>query len=127
MRETWIWFGEECKKFFNPNIFADIATRNIDDIASNRVVVSDIGFHIEAKAIIDYFGKENVFGINVVREGCHFDGDSRKFIDFGIYGIRHKVFNNCFPNLEFLGMAIDEEIIPWLPSTRRVVYIKDEQ
>lgn len=47
----------------------------------NGGVVSDSGFNEEADAVVDIVGADRVFCVRFSRDGCDFEGDSRKYVD----------------------------------------------
>ena len=47
-------------------------------------VISDTGFEAECKPIIEYATPERCVLIQLQREGCTFEGDSRSYIDLPI-------------------------------------------
>lgn len=49
--------------------------------AINGGVFSDSGFNTEADGLVDIVGANRVFCVRFTREGCSFEGDSRKFLD----------------------------------------------
>lgn len=71
-------------------------------------VVSDSGFNTEAEALAEQVGGENVYCVQFTREGCSFDGDSRRFID------TPAVENYLLTNNDGTVEDIVREIITWL-------------
>lgn len=80
------------KPLYGKDIFARIALEKIKFINSDSseyeqedvVVISDLGFIEEAQMIIDYLGKENCHLIQIERENCNFNNDSRKYINLDV-------------------------------------------
>lgn len=83
-REAYIWMSEECAKpKFGNDFFARVAARRIKYERLDKedlVVISDCGFQQEADVLIENFGSENVMIVQMMRSGCNFDRDSRKYI-----------------------------------------------
>lgn len=73
--------------YFKPvhgnSIFGNILADELDRYAWEIVVISDSGFVEEAQVLINKYGKENVILIQIERDGCDFNNDSRNYIDLG--------------------------------------------
>lgn len=67
------FFGKSEAKFLKQFVGAD------SDVYS--AACSDGGFNEEIIPLVDMFGEENVYVVQIIREGCTFEGDSRNWID----------------------------------------------
>lgn len=95
IRDAQIRLSEDfLKKFYGEDVLGRIACNAVRSIASRHVLV-DIGFTIEAKAMIKEFGSDKFALLQIDREGCSFDNDSREWIDDTIC-VRHEKINNMF-------------------------------
>jgi len=83
-------FGEA---YFANQVIEEI-TKHIDN--QKIFAVSDLGFDIELKTLVEKFKPNNVIVIQVFRDGCTFKHDSRKLLQPQDYpGVNFlKVFNN---------------------------------
>jgi hypothetical protein len=92
-RQAYIMVGEFIKKNLKSTFFGDVLLRRIKYIltelnaprhyAYGRIffVVSDAGFHDEAKPLIEEFGAANITLVGIQRTGTSFEGDSRGNLD----------------------------------------------
>jgi len=83
-REAQIWLSEDVMKpKFGKDVFGQIAANKIESIRPERCrrfVVTDCGFTEEAEVLVKRFpGQVRV--VQIQREGCSFDGDSRDWLD----------------------------------------------
>lgn len=81
-RSEYIALSEEyAKKRHGDDVFGKLAARRIQlSKAANTFIFSDGGFPEEAEPIINYLGIDNVGLIELSRNDCSFDGDSRNYI-----------------------------------------------
>jgi len=81
-RDIYIALSEEfAKKYGGESFFGHIAARTIGlDKSFNTYIFSDSGFAGEAKPIIAALGIENILIVELKRDGCTFEGDSRGYI-----------------------------------------------
>ena len=52
----------------------------LKEAGEEHFVVSDSGFVGEAQALIERFGDDEIVLVRIQRDGCTFDGDSRKYL-----------------------------------------------
>lgn len=85
-------FGQD---YFGKHIVQRIIMR--EQIAPSEklnIIITDGGFKEETIPLINKFGKENVHVIKLLREGCDFSSDSRKYLDAEELGIpQHTLIN----------------------------------
>lgn len=84
-RQAQINLSEDwAKPTFGKDVFGHIAVRHLRNHSGpGRVcVVSDSGFVEEIVPIVDAFGHRNVLIIQLRRDGCTFEGDSRSYVDY---------------------------------------------
>ena len=78
-------------------------------------VVTDSGFESETVPVIKHFGASTCTLIQVTRDGCTYEGDSRSRIDLREYGVEQiDVYN---PGDERL-LANLKEAVPWFFETK---------
>lgn len=85
-REALIHVSENViKPVFGDEVFGECAALDLQDEQHERnihlAVSSDSGFEEETYPLIDFFGANNVFIVQLYSEGCSFDGDSRSYLD----------------------------------------------
>lgn len=84
VREFMIKVSEE---YVKPIFGEDFYGRQVSDVCKDAVasgesvVFSDGGFESEFDFIINTVGKENVILVQLYRDGCSFDSDSRNYLD----------------------------------------------
>ena len=79
------WFGK---------MFLQIIEQETTDY-TQAIIVPDSGFYDEALPVVEKFGAENVYLLNVYRSGTSFAGDSRSYIDLTDLGVKQfNVINN---------------------------------
>lgn len=84
-RQVYIWLSEEVikprlgERYWGAPVRDEIASamENGHDV----FVVTDSGFRPEAEVLIDYFGADQVMIVQVCRQGCTFDADSRAYVN----------------------------------------------
>ena len=114
-REVYIAFSEDfMKPTHGEGIFGRMLLQNLkrgieqeaahlpENKRTEFIVITDSGFRCEAEPIIEHFGAENCRLLQLQREGCSFDNDSRNYIhleDLGI--VSHYIVNpeNDIPGL----------------------------
>lgn len=80
-RELQIWLSEDCiKPKFGPDIFGKIAAHRVDRAYSLLHMCSDAGFAEEVVPLVNLVGADNVLIVQIHRDGCNFDNDSRSYI-----------------------------------------------
>ena len=94
-RQTLIDLSEEfMKPRFGKDIFGQVAARTAAAMGGN-VVFSDCGFAEELLPVVRHFGETNCLLIKLYREGCSFEGDSRRHISPDVLGnVYRKVIRN---------------------------------
>lgn len=99
-RDVQIAFSENfLKPIHGKDVFGRMLVTRLSRLPSPRpprrvVVVSDSGFHDEAKAVVDAVGANNTFLVRLHRKGCTFHGDSRGHIGLGDMGVKELDFEN---------------------------------
>lgn len=84
-RQAMINMSEKVMKpLFGDDVFG-LAAAN--QLVEGLNVFSDSGFMGEAQSIIDAVGKENVYVIKIIKDGCNFDNDSRDWLDTNKLGV----------------------------------------
>lgn len=82
-------FGEDV---FGQKLAADIRIWESDNGKATVFIITDVGFEAEQYPVIDEVGQRNYALIQLYREGCTFDGDSRAYVD-PQYGYKRRVWN----------------------------------
>lgn len=78
-REALIYVSEQVvKPAFGHDYFGRYAAENLEQGALN--IFSDGGFVEEAIPVLNVVGADNVLLVQIYREGCSFDGDSRNYL-----------------------------------------------
>lgn len=81
LREVFIAFSEQfMKPTFGDAIFGHLAVRRLGPLSETEIIViTDSGFASEAEPLADLVGPENTIKVELEREGCSFEGDSRSY------------------------------------------------
>lgn len=80
-REVYIHIGEGQKSLHGSDFFGRIAARRIhNEKRDNLFIFSDLGFREEAIAIIRQVGAANTLIIELERNGCSYNSDSRSYV-----------------------------------------------
>ena len=81
-REVYIALSEDfAKKMGDEHFFGKIAARTIGlEKQCNTFIFSDCGFAGEVQPLIAALGLDNIFIVELFRDGTSFDGDSRGYI-----------------------------------------------
>lgn len=89
-RQYYIAFAEKViKPYFGQDYFGHVLKKNLerrvryrDRTTNNPVIyiVSDAGFYEESKVLTDWAGIENVALVNIFKEDCHWNIDSRRLL-----------------------------------------------
>lgn len=92
-REALIFTSENVyKQIFGKDYFGKAL---VNSLHCEVTVITDSGFYDEAKAVIDEVGAENCLLVNICRDGCSFNGDSRSYINLDDLGVKRiKLDNN---------------------------------
>ncbi|AFK66683.1 deoxynucleoside monophosphate kinase [Colwellia phage 9A] len=78
-RDLMIWISEDvCKPQFGEDFFGKPAATGVD--VKNGTVFSDSGFPIEVNPLAEVHGAENIYVVRFNRNGSHFGGDSRDYL-----------------------------------------------
>jgi len=87
-REMYIWLAEQMKKRFGSDIFSKIMIRRIRELQKNVpsrdsiIVITDLGFDNEAADLALLCDDNTIVSIiQLDREGCDFEIDSRDYVD----------------------------------------------
>src|SRR3546814_15063132 len=59
---------------------------------SGILLIRDCGFQIEVDPLEEWVGVENLYMVNLFREGCDFTNDSREYVHTN--GKMHQVYND---------------------------------
>lgn len=94
-RQVQISFSEDwLKPQFGDDILGHIMQRQLKQQTVEYAIL-DCGFREEIIPVIDAYARSNVLIIQLEREGCSFDGDSRSYIDAdGLHGVKQVRINN---------------------------------
>jgi hypothetical protein len=103
-REYLINFSEKYfKPLYGQDIFGRILASKIDNVmkcdadldVTTICVVSDSGFDYEAKPVVDLIGSDNCKLVNLYRDGCTYEGDSRNYVTPESLNVtRHEIVDN---------------------------------
>lgn len=85
-RQALIHVSEDIiKPNFGKDYFGKVEARRINSMfhaeEGSVVACSDGGFNEEVVPFVEMFGEENVYIVQIQRDGCSFKGDSRNWID----------------------------------------------
>lgn len=106
-RQALIYISEEViKPRYGKDYFGVALSNKIEDSDCSVFLIPDGGFVEEVKPLIEKFGKENITKVKVVRDGCTFEGDSRKDIDDSLFSNTLILNNNS--NLDNLLWGAEE-------------------
>lgn len=96
LRQVMISFSEDWfKKMHQPEVFGFLATRELPAMTSNQLIAfSDCGFEMEALPIVEIVKPAHCLLLQLHREGCTFEGDSRSYIELAQYGVTTIEINN---------------------------------
>jgi hypothetical protein len=77
-----IWLSEDCMKTrFGGDVFGQLMLSHLTVPSMTKMtVISDSGFADELAPIVQFYGPKNCHLFRIYRQGCTFDGDSRKYI-----------------------------------------------
>lgn len=96
-RQEYIRVSEKLvKPAYGKDFFGRIGANVIfQHTQNNCVVVSDFGFKEELLPLLSKINRDDILGIQLHREGCTFEGDSRSYIDtFNYFDTKIIVANN---------------------------------
>src|SRR3546814_1433390 len=79
------------KQCYGKDVMARIISkRNLD--FEGILLIRDCGFQIEVDPLEEWVGVENLYMVNLFREGCDFTNDSREYVHTN--GKMHQVYND---------------------------------
>ncbi len=84
------------KKFGGSDFFGQSFCTRSQKYPHELFVITDSGFTDEARPVVDKFGKDCVFCIQIHADGLSFNGDSRSYIDTKSLGIESLNILNTF-------------------------------
>lgn len=93
-RQALIHISEEVIK---PQYGKDYFGRALADSITTEdgvVLIPDGGFVEEVIPLIDKFGKDNVYRVSIIREGCDFNNDSRKHLPDCLFSDTIEIVND---------------------------------
>ncbi len=97
-REALIKVSEEIiKPAFGKDFFGKRVVKAIKDDGfrqSSAYVIDDGGFDKEIIPLMEEFGRINLHLIEIYREGCSFENDSRNWLPRSLFSQTHVVYNN---------------------------------
>ncbi len=98
-REVQISLSEDwAKPLFGDDILGRIAVGYLMQLSSfDMTVITDSGFRDEALPLVTAFGADNILLIQLMREGCSFERDSRDYIKLDDLGVTTIQLNNRYP------------------------------
>jgi len=98
-REIQISLAEQwAKRCLGEDIFGRLATTYLGDATStDMTVITDSGFREECLPVVQQFGPAYCLLIQLMREGCTFEGDSRSYIELDDLGVTTIQLNNRYP------------------------------
>jgi len=101
-REHMIHTSEKLiKPVYGNDYFGKALCRSLEDGIN---IISDGGFKDEIQFLIDELGSENVLIIQIYRDGCSFDNDSRNYVDdvsCDVIGLNNNsTLNNLFNTID---------------------------
>lgn len=111
LSETW------AKRVFGDDIFGKLAVMYLREATSTDItVISDSGFLHECLPIVRHFRPSQCLLIQLMRDGCTFEGDSRSYIELDEFGVTTVQLHNRFPLV-----ATDKEPITYEMQLCQVV------
>ena len=103
------------KTLFGHDMFGYIAVRRLKRMVSaSHIIVSDIGFTYEVPPLLEEWGPKKIRILQLGRPGCHFDNDSREYIDVDQLkmGAYYKTINNQY-DLELFEAQVKQVLREW--------------
>ena len=92
LSETW------AKPLFGDDIIGRLAVSYLCKPTSfSLTVISDCGFRHEMIPLIKQFGADNLFLIQLTRDGCTYEGDSRSYVELDDLGVTTVLLDNRYP------------------------------
>ena len=80
------------KAIYGQTIMADLLIARNSGIGSAVLLIRDCGFQCEVNPLESWVGVENLYMVNLFREGCDFSNDSREYVHTS--GKMHQVYND---------------------------------
>jgi len=72
-----------------------------------NIIISDCGFIEEINPLVEFFGKQNVHIIKILRPNCSYKGDSRNYVESEKAGYNTHYLRNDKKELDFLRLGWD--------------------
>ena len=119
-REVLIELSEQfIKPRFGNGFFGEILARRISNSPCMYATVSDTGFTEEVRELTRKFSRSDIFCIQLERDGCSFDADSRHYIDCDSIGIMSAHIKN---NLDLDMYRIQlRRALKWIPRMQELL------
>lgn len=95
------------KPVLGEDVFGRIAAHTISKSDKNLFVFSDSGFVEELLPVVECVGAHNVSIVQLHRNGCSFEGDSRSYLPENVFGCNFVQLNNNSDDLAILFNRID--------------------
>jgi hypothetical protein len=113
LRPLMISFAEEwVKPTFGQDAFGKLALRWLTGPTScSMTIVSSVGFFDEVQPIVERFGPENCLLIQLSKDGCTYDGDSRSYVELD--NVTTVQLNNRY-DLEMYKVQVIKAVKDWL-------------
>lgn len=92
------------KPMFGESVFGDALALDIK-ARDGVIFVSDSGFAPELQPVVDEVGAENVLVLQLFREGCTYEGDTRDYLD-----------SADFPNVKFVEVENNSSLNDFLTT-----------
>lgn len=98
-REVQISLSEEwAKPLFGDDILGRIAVSYLTEPTSfSMTVITDSGFRDETLPLVAAFGADNILLIQLTKQDCSFEGDSRSYIELDDLGVTTVLLDNRYP------------------------------
>jgi hypothetical protein len=113
-RQAQISMSEEyMKPVFGQDVFGRLLFRRFREAPSGMGIISDSGFEQEAVPLIQAYGVDNCLIVQLQREGCTFEGDSRSYWE--LPDVTRVEVNNMF-DLEMFEQQIVRIVSKWLQT-----------
>lgn len=105
------------KPLMGSSVFGQMAANNIrGHVGPNRVaVISDCGFAAEVPPLLKVVGQRNVLILQLVRDGCTFENDSRSYIE--VDGVDMIQLHNKY-DVETFKAQVVRAVERWMDQTK---------
>lgn len=119
-REVLIDISENfLKPRFGNEFLGELLARRINYSPCQWATVSDSGFTEEARPLLSKFSRQNVFCIQLSRDGTSFVNDSRSYIDCDSLGIQHVLIKNDL-DLDMYRIQL-RRALKWIPRMQELL------